>query len=484
MDSFSEWKKSADVTEINEVLLLGYFVRHAVLDNSELLPTIFNKSEQKLEISNKLVDNLIEHIEDVRYDIQNNLDLIKDNKTESNITKEVRNMNENITNQIKLLAATSKPTLSIDYDKIKHCLSEPINVMNEHISKLNKVENQSNIRAKLGEDFVKKVLDEHFDYVDSSKHPNSGDFMLPSLDVRNVLIDVKNYHNRSIPKEERDKFLRDITIQNPRTAILLSINSKIATKTCKISFELIDVNNRKCPIFWVSLVDLTNEEKKQTTTTIIEIALECAKCLTTVEQLSSEIKINENEIDYEQIAQSLSEISTVICNLVNYRQQIAKSRDNLVKISNDMIHQTKKYESKIIQEIEKIKKSVMIKEYKELYFSENDLICNKVDQILKECKVNNPKVTKEILRKCIENIKNIRFKISEAKDEIVLNSQIKIQFRNVDIILVKVTEINADSIMPKILKLSKAQYKNKTVISEINSESQSTIEEILEIVIM
>jgi len=114
-------------------------------------------------------------------------------------------------------------------------LIKPINTVTE--SKF------STLKGSMGEDLVMDIIIDKFNnmYVENtSKIPHSGDIQVRLPSGNTIIVEVKNY-NKTIDQDQIDKLKFDMTFNNVRGAIFISLNSGIVGKK-KFDLEIFKYN--------------------------------------------------------------------------------------------------------------------------------------------------------------------------------------------------------------------------------------------------
>jgi hypothetical protein len=105
---------------------------------------------------------------------------------------------------------------------------------------LDRYRQNSSVRGKIEENIIEETLNNmfgHAEIINNSQLTNACDFKVKRSGRPDILIEVKSY-TRNVPKEEVDKFLNDININNCY-GIILSLHSGISNKE---DFEIGVVN--------------------------------------------------------------------------------------------------------------------------------------------------------------------------------------------------------------------------------------------------
>ena len=125
----------------------------------------------------------------------------------------------------KLIDTDIKVTNAISVNSVQTRLYDQMNEF------LDRYKQNSSIRGKIEENIIEETLNNmfsHAEIINNSKQSSSCDFKIKRTGRPDILIEVKSY-TRNVPKEELDKFLNDINLNNCY-GIMISLHSGISNK--------------------------------------------------------------------------------------------------------------------------------------------------------------------------------------------------------------------------------------------------------------
>lgn len=125
----------------------------------------------------------------------------------------------------KLIDTDIKVSNAVSVNSVQTRLFEQMNEF------LDRYRQNSSIRGKIEENIIEETLNNmfgHAEIINNSKQTSSCDFKIIRTGRPTILIEVKSY-TRNVPKEEVDKFLNDINLNNCY-GIMMSLHSGISNK--------------------------------------------------------------------------------------------------------------------------------------------------------------------------------------------------------------------------------------------------------------
>lgn len=215
--------------------------------------------------------------------------------------------------------------------------NEVVNNMNTYFQK----QFCSSSKGKQGEQVLENVLNNSFptaDIINTSAQKHSGDFILQHKDKEKILIDTKDY-NRNVPTDEVKKIIRDIEIQDCH-GILISQNSGICLKN---NFE-INIHNNKV-IIYITNCEYDGDKIKLAVNTIEYLS-----------RMINELR-NINEEIFEENEESTNVNGEIISSELLI--EINKEYQNLVRLKDIIIKETKKYQKTLNSHINDIQLNVL-----------------------------------------------------------------------------------------------------------------------------
>lgn len=248
-------------------------------DTKELISNKNNKDDL-LENINKITESSSTKLENTIYksvnDVNENIKgLAQDNNTQS-ILREIEKLSQNTITQLENTILKELQQFSKDSEEDKnrdkllinsmtqnletinsHTITKLENVMlkniniSSHVDKLEmKIDNRfdkqelimndinnifthnSSVKGRVSEDIMEDNLNDvmpEFDIVCKTQDSQSGDFLITRDNYPHILLELKTYTKRNVPKVEIDKFHRDIR-ENNCCGILANTHAKIANK--------------------------------------------------------------------------------------------------------------------------------------------------------------------------------------------------------------------------------------------------------------
>jgi hypothetical protein len=246
----------------------------------------------QLNFKDETIENITKQLKESQYEINN---LRKNfNNTEMSRRDELTKEHKNEIQEIR-----------DNYDK-------KIETMQESIMSIQKVNDNSFFKGKVGEDKMKQTLTMLFpknEIEDTHSQPGRGDFIISCKNDKKILIDNKDY-STNVPKKEIDKFEKDIRENTDVFGGILISNSSGVSK--KDDFQL-DIINSK-PVMYLHNTNNNNNKIK------------CA-----VDLIESILCANHVDFQDKEICDKLSKISSEI------KRKISKIKRDMDKHTKNII---------------------------------------------------------------------------------------------------------------------------------------------------
>ena len=245
-------------------------------------------------------DETIENVTKQLKESQNNMDTLRKNFNHIEMSRRDELTKEH-KNEIK--------EIRYNYDK-------KIDTLQESIMTIQKINENSFFKGKVGEDKMKQTLTMLFpknEIEDTHSQPGRGDFIITCKNDKKILIDNKDY-STNVPKKEIDKFEKDIRENTDVFGGVLISNSSGVSK--KDDFQ-IDIINSK-PVMYLHNTN-NNNNKIKCAIDLIESIL-CANHIDFQDKeicdklckISSEIKRKINKIKRDMDKHAKNIIETVL----------------------------------------------------------------------------------------------------------------------------------------------------------------------------
>jgi len=245
-------------------------------------------------------DETIENVTKQLKESQNNMDTLRKNFNHIEMSRRYELTKEH-KNEMK--------EIRYNYDK-------KIDTLQESIMTIQKINENSFFKGKVGEDKMKQTLTMLFpknEIEDTHSQPGRGDFIITCKNDKKILIDNKDY-STNVPKKEIDKFEKDIRENADVFGGVLISNSSGVSK--KDDFQ-IDIINSK-PVMYLHNTN-NNNNKIKCAIDLIESIL-CANHIDFQDKeicdklckISSEIKRKINKIKRDMDKHAKNIIETVL----------------------------------------------------------------------------------------------------------------------------------------------------------------------------
>lgn len=245
-------------------------------------------------------DETIENVTKQLKESQNNMDTLRKNFNHIEMSRRYELTKEH-KNEMK--------EIRYNYDK-------KIDTLQESIMTIQKINENSFFKGKVGEDKMKQTLTMLFpknEIEDTHSQPGRGDFIITCKNDKKILIDNKDY-STNVPKKEIDKFEKDIRENTDVFGGVLISNSSGVSK--KDDFQ-IDIINSK-PVMYLHNTN-NNNNKIKCAIDLIESIL-CANHIDFQDKeicdklckISSEIKRKINKIKRDMDKHTKNIIETVL----------------------------------------------------------------------------------------------------------------------------------------------------------------------------
>jgi hypothetical protein len=305
----------------------------------------FNKKIKEMEVSQKEkekkflndLDSKNRIIKDVRREfsekqnhlhkqIEENISLnyksqinFKD-KTIENIAKELKesqNEMNTLRNSYNHMEMSRRDELTKEHknemQQLRDNYDKKIEALQESIMSIQKINENSFFKGKVGEDKMKQTLTMLFpknEIEDTHAQPGRGDFIITCKNDKKILIDNKDY-STNVPKKEIDKFEKDIRENTDVFGGVLISNSSGVSK--KDDFQ-IDIINSK-PVMYLHNTNNNNNKIK------------CA-----IDLIESILCANHIDFQDKEICDKLSKISSEIKRKINkIKRDMDKHAKNIIE---------------------------------------------------------------------------------------------------------------------------------------------------------
>ena len=293
-------QKETEKKYLNELESKNRIIKDLRREFSVKQTHLHKQTEESISLNYKgqlnFKDETIENITKQLKESQNNIDTLRKNfnNTEmarrDELTKEHKNEIQEIRD---------------NYDK-------KIETMQESLMSIQKVNENSFFKGKVGEDKMKQTLTMLFpknEIEDTHSQPGRGDFIITCKNDKKILIDNKDY-STNVPKKEIDKFEKDIRENTDVFGGVLISNSSDERK--KDDFQ-IDIINSK-PVMYLHNTNNNNNKIK------------CA-----IDLIESILCANHIDFQDKEICDKLSKISSEI------KRKISKIKRDMDKHAKNII---------------------------------------------------------------------------------------------------------------------------------------------------
>lgn len=211
--------------------------------NTNIISILQNKLDNIKDITNKELQTMFS---DLQKSMNERTD-IKELKTIfDNFKDRIEILNSQKLNDIdkKNLEIISNIQNTFEKSLDTHHITNKIVSIESTLSSINEnFSNNSSKKGQVAETVLFNILTETFpdtEVIDTSHIPNSGDIQLIKDDKPTILIDSKNFGNKTVPKRDLDKFYNDIQ-QNNCSGILCNSFGGIANKQ-HFEIDIVDKN--------------------------------------------------------------------------------------------------------------------------------------------------------------------------------------------------------------------------------------------------
>jgi len=241
-------------------------------------------------------------------------------ETIKNITKQLKESQSNMDTLRKTLNYTEmsrRDELTKEHknemQQLRDNYDKKIDTMQESIMSIQKINENSFFKGKVGEDKMKQILTMLFpknEIEDTHSQPGRGDFIITCKNDKKILIDNKDYSS-NVPKKEIDKFEKDIRENADVFGGVLISNSSGVSK--KDDFQ-IDIINSK-PVMYLHKTNNDNNKIK------------CA-----IDLIESILCANHIDFQDKEICDKLCKISSEIKRKINkIKRDMDKHTKNIIE---------------------------------------------------------------------------------------------------------------------------------------------------------
>lgn len=199
-----------------------------------------------------------------------------------------------------------------EIENLRESYEKKIENLQELVLSIHKINDNSSIKGKVGEDKMKQILTMLFpknEIEDTHSTPGRGDFIITCRNDKKILIDNKDY-STNVPKKEIDKFEKDIRENADVYGGVLISNSSGVSK--KDDFQ-VDIINSK-PVIYIHNTNQNNNKIK------------CA-----IDLIESILCANHIDFNDKEISDKLSKISSEI------KRKIHKIKRDMDKHAKNII---------------------------------------------------------------------------------------------------------------------------------------------------
>ena len=293
-------QKETEKKYLNELESKNRIIKDLRREFSVKQTHLHKQTEESISLNYKgqlnFKDETIENITKQLKESQNNIDTLRKNfnNTEmarrDELTKEHKNEIQEIRD---------------NYDK-------KIETMQESLMSIQKVNENSFFKGKVGEDKMKQTLTMLFpknEIEDTHSQPGRGDFIISCKNDKKILIDNKDYSS-NVPKKEIDKFEKDIRENADVFGGILISNSSGVSKKDDFQLDIIDSK----PVMYLHNTNNNNNKIK------------CA-----IDLIESILCANHVDFQDKEICDKLSKISSEI------KRKISKIKRDMDKHAKNII---------------------------------------------------------------------------------------------------------------------------------------------------
>ena len=293
-------QKETEKKYLNELESKNRIIKDLRREFSVKQTHLHKQTEESISLNYKgqlnFKDETIENITKQLKESQNNIDTLRKNFNNTEMARRDELTKEH-KNEIQEIRA--------NYDK-------KIETMQESLMSIQKVNDNSFFKGKVGEDKMKQTLTMLFpkneiEYTHSQ--PGRGDFIISCKNDKKILIDNKDYSS-NVPKKEIDKFEKDIRENADVFGGILISNSSGVSKKDDFQLDIIDSK----PVMYLHNTNNNNNKIK------------CA-----VDLIESILCANHVDFQDKEICDKLSKISSEI------KRKISKIKRDMDKHAKNII---------------------------------------------------------------------------------------------------------------------------------------------------
>lgn len=293
-------QKETEKKYLNELESKNRIIKDLRREFSVKQTHLHKQTEESISLNYKgqlnFKDETIENITKQLKESQNNIDTLRKNFNNTEMARRDELTKEH-KNEIQEIRA--------NYDK-------KIETMQESLMSIQKVNDNSFFKGKVGEDKMKQTLTMLFpknEIEDTHSQPGRGDFIISCKNDKKILIDNKDYSS-NVPKKEIDKFEKDIRENADVFGGILISNSSGVSKKDDFQLDIIDSK----PVMYLHNTNNNNNKIK------------CA-----VDLIESILCANHVDFQDKEICDKLSKISSEI------KRKISKIKRDMDKHAKNII---------------------------------------------------------------------------------------------------------------------------------------------------
>ena len=293
-------QKETEKKYLNELESKNRIIKDLRREFSVKQTHLHKQTEESISLNYKgqlnFKDETIENITKQLKESQNNIDTLRNNFNNTEMARRDELTKEH-KNEIQEIRA--------NYDK-------KIETMQESLMSIQKVNDNSFFKGKVGEDKMKQTLTMLFpknEIEDTHSQPGRGDFIISCKNDKKILIDNKDYSS-NVPKKEIDKFEKDIRENADVFGGILISNSSGVSKKDDFQLDIIDSK----PVMYLHNTNNNNNKIK------------CA-----VDLIESILCANHVDFQDKEICDKLSKISSEI------KRKISKIKRDMDKHAKNII---------------------------------------------------------------------------------------------------------------------------------------------------
>lgn len=298
--NIESYQKETEKKYLNELESKNRIIKDLRREFSVKQTHLHKQTEESISLNYKgqlnFKDETIENITKQLKESQNNIDTLRKNFNNTEMARRDELTKEH-KNEIQEIRA--------NYDK-------KIETMQESLMSIQKVNDNSFFKGKVGEDKMKQTLTMLFpknEIEDTHSQPGRGDFIISCKNDKKILIDNKDYSS-NVPKKEIDKFEKDIRENADVFGGILISNSSGVSKKDDFQLDIIDSK----PVMYLHNTNNNNNKIK------------CA-----VDLIESILCANHVDFQDKEICDKLSKISSEI------KRKISKIKRDMDKHAKNII---------------------------------------------------------------------------------------------------------------------------------------------------